>query len=352
MSTIITIQATDLISDSRADINTNFSNLNTDKIEIGGVNGTQARGDIIVGKNASPTWEKLTIGAANTILVSDGTEVSWSAAATIGTSLTTPLVIGGTGTTSTLKLRSTSGVGATGADIIFQVGNNGATEAMRILNSGKILAGATNLASYGADFVVANSGSADQEVLIIASEQTAANNNSAYINFKLKDDDDDAAGTISDYGFLKCIATDVTNSSRDTKFELLGWVANSWTSFMTIGAGIVVGAPTGGDKGAGTLNATAVYDDNVLLTDYVFDKYFDNKVKDEDIKQRGNYTMLSLNEMTKFIEINRHLPTMVGRDEWKKRGKLSHGELITQLWETVETQALYIKELSERGWKK
>lgn len=51
-------------------------------------------------------------------------------------SITGPLSIGGTGTTSTLTLRSTSGVGASGADIIFQTGNNGATEAMRILNSG------------------------------------------------------------------------------------------------------------------------------------------------------------------------------------------------------------------------
>lgn len=52
------------------------------------------------------------------------------------TSLTNPLLIGGTGTTSALTLRSTSGVGAAGADIVFQVGNNGATEAGRILNSG------------------------------------------------------------------------------------------------------------------------------------------------------------------------------------------------------------------------
>lgn len=46
------------------------------------------------------------------------------------------LLIGGTGTTSTLTLQSTNGVGASGADIIFKVGNNGATEAARILNSG------------------------------------------------------------------------------------------------------------------------------------------------------------------------------------------------------------------------
>jgi hypothetical protein len=62
---------------------------------------------------------------------------------TITTSATVPLVIGGTGTTSTLTLRSTSGVGTTGADIIFQTGNNGATEAARVLNNGKFLVNRT-----------------------------------------------------------------------------------------------------------------------------------------------------------------------------------------------------------------
>jgi hypothetical protein len=57
---------------------------------------------------------------------------------TITTSATVPLGIGGTGTTSTLTLRSTSGVGTTGADIILQAGNNGATELMRLMNSGNI----------------------------------------------------------------------------------------------------------------------------------------------------------------------------------------------------------------------
>lgn len=57
---------------------------------------------------------------------------------TFTTSIIDPLVIGGTTTTSSLSLRSTSGVGTTGADIIFQVGNNGAAEAMRILNSGYV----------------------------------------------------------------------------------------------------------------------------------------------------------------------------------------------------------------------
>ena len=56
-----------------------------------------------------------------------------------GTSIFAPIVVGGAGTTSTLILRPTSGIGMTGADIVFGVGNNGATEVARILNAGYML---------------------------------------------------------------------------------------------------------------------------------------------------------------------------------------------------------------------
>ena len=61
--------------------------------------------------------------------------------------LTSPLIIGGTTTTSDLFLKTTSGVGTTGADMHFLVGNNGATEAMTILNSGNVGIGTTAPAS-------------------------------------------------------------------------------------------------------------------------------------------------------------------------------------------------------------
>jgi len=47
-------------------------------------------------------------------------------------------LIGGTTTTSDLTLQTTSGVGTTGADMHFLVGNAGGTEAMTILNNGKV----------------------------------------------------------------------------------------------------------------------------------------------------------------------------------------------------------------------
>jgi hypothetical protein len=39
--------------------------------------GTVARGDLITGQGASPTWTRLAKGSANTILKSDGTDLSW-----------------------------------------------------------------------------------------------------------------------------------------------------------------------------------------------------------------------------------------------------------------------------------
>ena len=100
---------------------------------------TYAIGDLIYA-SAATTLARLADVATGQVLTSGGVGVApaWSAAPVLTTSLTAPLLIGGTTTTSTLILRSTSGVGAAGADIIFQTGNNGATEVMRILNNGNI----------------------------------------------------------------------------------------------------------------------------------------------------------------------------------------------------------------------
>jgi hypothetical protein len=65
---------------------------------------------------------------------------------TFTTSITTPLIIGGSTASSTLSLQSTSGSGTSDA-IKFLVGNNGATEAMRIKTDGNVGIGTTNPAN-------------------------------------------------------------------------------------------------------------------------------------------------------------------------------------------------------------
>lgn len=96
--------------------------------------------------------------------------------------------------------------------------------------------------------------------------------------------------------------------------------------------GLVWGSPTGGSQGAGTINAEAVYDDGVILTDYVFEP---------------GYDLWPIKRMRRFYQIHKHLPTIVGREQWERNG-LSLGKLVSQIWETVEVQARYIAQLEER----
>lgn len=100
--------------------------------------------------------------------------------------------------------------------------------------------------------------------------------------------------------------------------------------------------------GDGTVTAQSLYDDNTLLSDHVFDYYFDGKVADQDLALHSDYKMASLEEMIAFMEEQRHLPTIQGRSAWEQNGKFSVGQLSTELWETSETQSLYILELNKR----
>lgn len=81
----------------------------------------------------------------NNIIIGTSTPLAGSFTTLSGsTSITSPILIGGSGTTQTLIYKTTTGTGASGADHIWQVGANGATEAMRILNSGFVGIGTTS----------------------------------------------------------------------------------------------------------------------------------------------------------------------------------------------------------------
>lgn len=102
-------------------------------------------------------------------------------------------------------------------------------------------------------------------------------------------------------------------------------------------------------KGPGTIAArSSVWGGSVLLSDHVFDNYYDGKIKPEDQKQAIGYRHYPMKEMESYIERERHLPTIAGREEWNKEGMFSVDQLTNQLWVTVETQSLYIKELNDR----
>jgi hypothetical protein len=104
-----------------------------------------------------------------------------SGTATAG-ALVSPTHTGGATTTSTLTLQSTSGVGTAGADIIFKVGNNGATEAMRILNSGNV---GINQSAPDSQFHIVRTNSANPTNALALQNSAMATDTAARMNFVL-----------------------------------------------------------------------------------------------------------------------------------------------------------------------
>lgn len=94
-------------------------------------------------------------GGVTTVNAGANTTVSGTTTVTVGSvhnptytaSVTTPLVVGGGSTTSSLTLKATTGVGTTNSDINFLVGNNGNNNALRILNAGLVGIGGAPVAS-------------------------------------------------------------------------------------------------------------------------------------------------------------------------------------------------------------
>ena len=153
--------------------------------------------------------------------------------------------------------------------------------------------------------------------------------------------------------FIRTNGTAEAGSNAGSDLEIVcrndsgGNIAVAMSIERATGA-VQVGSPTGGYKGAGTINAKAVYDDNTLLTDWLFDLFYDGKMRRADRERQPNGRIWTVGETAAFTKQNRHLPTMPGRDEWEASGSKSVGELVTALWETVEQQQLQIFELNRR----
>ncbi|MBI2068574.1 MAG: hypothetical protein HYT67_00490 [Candidatus Yanofskybacteria bacterium] len=106
-----------------------------------------AVGDVTISPGTGAIWDFKT-GAGNPLQPRGDNDTDFGGTATrvrtgyFGTSIVDPLLIGGSAVGSSLELKSTSGVGTT--DFIkFTVGNNGGTEAMRIIDSGNVGIGTT-----------------------------------------------------------------------------------------------------------------------------------------------------------------------------------------------------------------
>ena len=136
---------------------------------------------------------------------------------------------------------------------------------------------------------------------------------------------------------------------RSSQWDTVQFYANGALAGY-ISSGLVIGSPTGGDKGAGTINATAVYDDNVLLSDWVFEEAYDQqqrKRNDPPDKVKGpNRKLSSLSETKAVTQREKRLPWMPKADEFEVERNI--GGMMTRLWVGQEQQMLYIFDLESR----
>ena len=103
-----------------------------------GLTSTPANGALDIGNGTGFTRTTLTQGTNIAITNGAGSiSIAVSGTPSFATSVTTPIVYGGTTASSSLTLQSTSGVG-TSDSILFKVGNNGATTAMTIDTNGNV----------------------------------------------------------------------------------------------------------------------------------------------------------------------------------------------------------------------
>lgn len=154
-------------------------------------------------------------------------------------------------------------------------------------------------------------------------------------------------------------STGTTNTRPVTRFygkvssPTYGAVTNA--AFLNYGGGLMIDHNAnpvtwadGNYRGPGTIRASKeVYDGNTQLSDHVFDRYFDGDVAPQDVEQAEGYTYIGLRDLKGYLQKERHLPNMPSREEWDLHGSPSLGQLQTGLWESVETQALYITQLEK-----
>lgn len=110
-----------------SDATSTYNEINATRIDAAALVGGEAnkvKMNSVQITNAGQTGTNLVSGINNTSLV-------WQYP-----QLVCPLIVGGTSTTQTLTYKTTSGIGATGANHEFKVGNNGSLTPFKILNSG------------------------------------------------------------------------------------------------------------------------------------------------------------------------------------------------------------------------
>ena len=149
------------------------------------------------------------------------------------------------------------------------------------------------------------------------------------------------------YGDFGVVIVDTTATSEDGEFFIKPTVAGALTTAMRVGTGVIVGAPTGGYKGTGSINVAAdIYKNNSAYTnpDYVLEHWATGQIikyADKDGAQ-GYAGLLPLSSIKSFVRDKWHLPRF---DQQAGHGIFSGSDALLA---SVEEAYLYIFQLEER----
>jgi len=174
----------------------------------------------------------------------------------------------------------------------------------------------------------------------------AVNDINAQISFNMTD----SALAMPVGAAIRSVARDITAGAASNDLYLLSRVSGSLSTRLIVAQGVYTPAATGGDKGTNTINASAVYDDNVLLTDLVLDYAVDgtfdhDKYSGHPIATEVSGWWFDLDQYADHWKRARALPGMVSWDAEESRP--STGALITRLTAAIETQAVLIEKLNQ-----
>lgn len=270
-----------------------------------------------------------------------------------------------------LGTAATQNTGTSGTNVPLLDGAN-TWSATQVISSSA--AGATPLQVIGTD-----AGATGPSVLIDHfSASPAAFDTVAQLTFSGRD----AGGNQTNYAQFAGVILDTTDGSEDGRFVVRTMVAGTLAARLFVEQGAYMAGATGTDKGVGTFNATAVYDDNVLLTcpgvefiktGKVSTDTWDAFVPDHDIadevvsgvkvkgkrvkrKHRVAHEMKALldggfdprdpKQYFKRLLDDEALPGMPTKANWQ-HGSHSIGEINSKLWLAVELLTATVKTMHE-----
>jgi len=264
----------------------------------GGSTGASLFGTTNIG-SSSADYVQITGGTGATTFTATGSSTNvdinitpkGSGFVVVSTKTISPVVIGGTGTTSTLTLQPTSGVGTTGADIIFKVGNNGATEAGRVLNAATFQWG--GIASSSRVLTIDNLGRTIQRyddnslqyLTTLSNRAITAANQGAGILWQLADTG--AAGVNA--GSISVLSENTTfaGATADSRMVFATALDGSLTNrmWLTSAGGLSLGSSTNTNSSlriskliTGGTSAYGVFQDGVVQSDVTIDVAYNRTV--------------------------------------------------------------------------